>query len=108
MVSNIQRWRRRQHEEAEKDLDNVPETLGFPDEEKMDNGDLRIFLRRQPDSYVAVGKFKSRHEGDFYVHDGTRGVWTAEHVTTRHDNIILAVARVYEIIETYNQRTTRA
>ncbi len=102
-------WRRNGWTEEElKDIEGMPESLGFPDEERKENGDLHVFLQRQPDHFVVLGKFKEVWDGAYYVADRTKGGWATEHWTTHHNHLLLAVTRVHEIIEAYNQRTTRA
>lgn len=87
--------------EGKKDIEGMPDTLGFPDEERRENGEIAIYLKRQPDRYIVVGKFAHRHDGMFYVTYKRHGNWFAG-ITTKHDHLIMAMAKVMEHIEKFN------
>lgn len=80
----------------------MPETLGYGDEEKNPmNGELIIYLQRQPAHWVTIGKFQDDRQ--FYVADRLDGsIVTGE--VTYHDHLLLAVSRVAELITGYNHK----
>lgn len=107
---NGKRWRR-PNEEKPKANDEIPDGLGLGMYEERDaGGQLYIYLQRQPALYIVIGKYAdpgwvNPHftSGQYYVADYTRN-GPFDHVTTKHEHLILALAKVHEIVEDYERR----
>lgn len=87
--------------EAKKSHHLVPDFEIGERQERDADGQLTIYLKRGliPTPYVVVGKYaEPRDDGtEWYVAD-----WTQPGVnptTSYHDNIIMALARIHELIE---------
>lgn len=89
--------------------EEIPDGLGIGiSEARNPSGELIIFLKGNATSkdaaWVVLGKYKEpRSDGNqFYVADRTTAHWADVAVTTYHEHLLMAVARVHEIKDRYD------
>jgi len=95
--------------EKPKAHDEIPDSLGIGVlEERTAAGELMIFLKGSrttaKSSWIILGKYAEPQDNgkQYYVADRTETHWADIPVTTYHEHLLTAVARIYEIYETFH------
>jgi hypothetical protein len=88
--------------------DEIPDGIGIGvREERNTNGELVIYLKgsrtTKDAAWIVLGKYaEPRDDGKiYYVADRTETHWADVAVTTYHEHLLMAVARVYEFQTRY-------
>jgi len=95
--------------EKPKAHDEIPEGLGIGIfEERNPSGELVIFLKgsrlESGSAWVVLGQYANPDKDGnvFYVADRTSTHWSDVAVTTKHEHLLLAVARIHQIKDQYH------
>ena len=94
--------------EFPKDHENIPDSTGLGDVEvRSGDGSLMIFFEGSPTTkqaaYVILGKWLTpQHDGaEFYVTDKTKARGFGNAPVSRHEHLLMALAKIAEIREAY-------
>lgn len=111
----VRKQRKKWVPEKPKDNYDIPDGLGLGVHEERDpSGQLFIYLQLQPSFYIVLGKYsksgpkygwisRSDRNNPYYVADYTHAP-VISGGTTKHEHLLLAIAKVHEIIEDFERR----
>ena len=102
---------RRPNVEKPKDNEAIPDRLGIGVREWRDNtGQLVIYIQEQPAFYIVLGKYAETripNSTPYYVADYTHAPVISGGVS-RHEHLLLAIAKVHELVEDFKRRKANA